>query len=241
MMQKEREKWRSIIESELNEYSKELDVDLGDLIPTVQNPPKAELGDLAFPLFIYSKPLKNNPNALAQILKERLEAKIDLNGASLMVAGPYLNVKLDLSSLTEELVKVVNAKKEFYGNTTLYSGKNIMVEFSCPNTNKPLHLGHLRNDAIGQSIAAILKANGASVYKVNLINNRGIHICKSMLAYQKYGNGETPESSLTKGDHLVGKYYVKYAQMEKEEPQIAEEAQSLLREWEKGDQEVHSL
>ena len=102
MMQKEREKWRSIIESELNEYSKELDVDLGDLIPTVQNPPKAELGDLAFPLFIYSKPLKNNPNALAQILKERLEAKIDLNGASLMVAGPYLNVKLDLSSLTEE-------------------------------------------------------------------------------------------------------------------------------------------
>ena len=116
-----------------------------------------------------------------------------------------------------------------------------MVEFSCPNTNKPLHLGHLRNDAIGESISHILKANGAEVEKVNLINNRGIHICKSMLAYQKFSQGETPESSGVKGDHLVGKYYVRYAAWEKEDPSALTQAQQMLRKWEEGDEEVMDL
>jgi arginyl-tRNA synthetase len=116
-----------------------------------------------------------------------------------------------------------------------------MVEFSCPNTNKPLHLGHLRNDAIGQSISAILEANGAEVRKVNLINNRGVHICKSMLAYQQFGNGETPESSGVKGDHLVGTYYVRFAQWEKEDPSVTESAQQMLKAWEAGDPEVLDL
>src|SRR5690554_2651400 len=116
-----------------------------------------------------------------------------------------------------------------------------MVEFSCPNTNKPLHLGHLRNDAIGQSIANILKANSAEVLKVNLINNRGIHICKSMLAYQLKGEGETPQSSGIKGDHLVGKYYVEYSNLEEEDPSIALQAQQMLKKWEEGDEETLKL
>ena len=139
------------------------------------------------------------------------------------------------------MLDAVTTQGEHYGRTNLYAGKRIMVEFSCPNTNKPLHLGHLRNDAIGQSISAILEANGAEVRKVNLINNRGIHICKSMLAYQRFGNGETPESSGVKGDHLVGTYYVRFAQWEKEEPGITESAQQMLKAWEAGDPEVLDL
>jgi len=133
-----------------------------------------------------------------------------------------------------------------------------MVEYSSPNTNKPLHLGHIRNNLLGYSVAEILKASGKKVYKTQIINDRGIHICKSMLAWQKFGEGETPESSGLKGDHLVGKYYVAFDKVYKE--QIAElveagtlkekaekeapillEAQDMLRKWEAGDDEVVSL
>ena len=133
-----------------------------------------------------------------------------------------------------------------------------MVEYSSPNTNKPLHLGHVRNDLLGYSVAEILKASGKKVYKTQIINDRGIHICKSMLAWQKFGNGETPESTGLKGDKLVGNYYVKFDQEYKKE--IAElvaqgnteedakkqaplfiEAQQMLRKWEAGDEEVVAL
>ncbi|MCQ2398490.1 MAG: arginine--tRNA ligase [Sphaerochaetaceae bacterium] len=116
-----------------------------------------------------------------------------------------------------------------------------MVEFSCPNTNKPLHLGHVRNDCLGNSVSELLKANGAEVMKVNLINNRGVHICKSMLAYKKFGHGETPQSSGIKGDHLVGNYYVKFAQWEKEDGTADAQAQELLQKWEAGDPETLAL
>ncbi|MFA6706677.1 MAG: arginine--tRNA ligase, partial [Sphaerochaetaceae bacterium] len=135
----------------------------------------------------------------------------------------------------------VENHKERYGHNDSLAHKRIMVEFSCPNTNKPLHLGHLRNDAIGQSVAAILKANGADVRKVNLINNRGVHICKSMLAYQKFSQGETPQSSGLKGDHLVGTYYVRFAQWEKEDPSALDQAQAMLKAWEQGDEHIIEL
>jgi len=137
-------------------------------------------------------------------------------------------------------------------------GEKVMVEYSSPNTNKPLHLGHIRNNLLGYSVAEILKANGYEVIKANLVNDRGIHICKSMLAWQLFGNGETPESSGLKGDHLVGKYYVVFDQKYKEQinelkvagqtedeakknaPLIVQ-AQQMLEQWEAGDQEVISL
>src|SRR5690606_31555515 len=97
------------------------------------------------------------------------------------------------------------------------NGKKLMVEYSSPNTNKPLHLGHIRNNLLGYSVAEILKAYGYDIIKANLVNDRGIHICKSMLAWQKFGNGETPESSGLKGDHLVGKYYVVFDKEYKKE------------------------
>ena len=139
------------------------------------------------------------------------------------------------------------------------SGKTVMIEFSSPNTNKPLHLGHIRNNLLGWSVSKLLEANGHKVIRVNLVNDRGIHICKSMLAWLKWGNGETPQSTGIKGDHLVGKYYVAFSnELKKEAREIAErenikeddaekrapilkEAQSMLVKWESGDKEIRSL
>lgn len=140
------------------------------------------------------------------------------------------------------------------------SGKTMMVEYSSPNTNKPLHLGHIRNNLLGYSVARILEANGHNVLKVNLVNDRGIHICKSMLAWLRFGNGETPESTGMKGDHLVGKYYVAFdkaykaevkalmaansnldEETAKKEAPIMKEAQEMLRKWEAKDPEVYEI
>ena len=138
------------------------------------------------------------------------------------------------------------------------TGRTIMIEYSSPNTNKPLHLGHIRNNLLGYSVAQILKANGHNVIKVNLVNDRGIHICKSMLAWQLYGGGETPASTGMKGDHLVGKYYVEFdkhykAQIKelvsqgmsedeaKKKAPIMQQAQDMLRRWEAKDPEVYKL
>src|SRR5690606_20438405 len=136
--------------------------------------------------------------------------------------------------------------------------KAIMVEYSSPNTNKPLHLGHIRNNLLGFSVAEIIKASGKKVYKTQIINDRGIHICKSMLAWQKFGNGQTPESTGLKGDKLVGNFYVEFDKQYKKEinelvaqgktedeakklaPSILE-AQEMLRKWEAGDEEVVAL
>lgn len=245
MMQQIRNTWKELVERELALYATEVfgtaEALQGAPSLTVQKPPKPELGDVAFPLFAYAKGFRMAPNKLAEILRERLSKKSDLPIGELLVAGPYLNVRVDISALAMEVHQSVNRDGDSYGSGDMLAGKKIMVEFSCPNTNKPLHLGHLRNDAIGESISAILKANGADVLKVNLINNRGVHICKSMLAYQKFGNGETPESAGIKGDHLVGKYYVKFAQWEKEDPSVTTLAQEMLKKWEEGDPEVLSL
>lgn len=148
-----------------------------------------------------------------------------------------------------------NINRDDFGTKPQHGGKPVVVEYSSPNTNKPLHLGHIRNNLLGFSIAEILKANGHKVIKVNLVNDRGIHICKSMLAWMKWGNGETPETSGLKGDHLVGKYYVLFDQKHKEE--IAElvhrgytdddafqqaplfmEAKEMLKRWEDADEDV---
>ncbi|MCK4751424.1 MAG: arginine--tRNA ligase, partial [Bacteroidales bacterium] len=146
-----------------------------------------------------------------------------------------------------------------YGFTAVGEGSpKVMIEFSSPNTNKPLHLGHIRNNLLGHSVSTILEASGRQVRKVNLVNDRGIHICKSMLAWQEFGNGETPESSGMKGDHLVGKYYVRYDQAFKEEVKamvkrgktqqeaeagapVLEQAREMLRNWEAEDPEVREL
>ncbi len=242
MLDAVRETWKSLIEEQLALYAKEVfgtDVQLPPL--AVQTPPKPELGDLAFPLFAYAKMLRTAPPMLASSLKTRLEKVEDRPLGDLLVAGPYLNVRIDTAALATALSVQLSEQKELYGTNKSMAEKRVTIEFSCPNTNKPLHLGHMRNDSLGESVAAILKANGATVRKVNLINNRGVHICKSMLAYQKFGNGETPQSSGIKGDHLVGKYYVMFAQWAKEDPAAEDQAQEMLRQWEAGNEQVIEL
>lgn len=244
MMQKVRQQWKDLVEAQLTSYAKELvgDDTAATLAPlAVQTPPKPELGDIAFPLFAYAKALKVAPPKIAADLKDRIEALPDRPAGELLLAGPYLNVKADIAALAADLSREIKEKGKSFGANDGKAGTKVMVEFSCPNTNKPLHLGHMRNDSLGESVSAILKANGADVRKVNLVNNRGVHICKSMLAYQKFGNGETPESSGIKGDHLVGKYYVRFAEWEKEEPTATEQAQAMLKRWEEGDPEVLAI
>ena len=121
------------------------------------------------------------------------------------------------------------------------TGRRIMVEFSSPNTNKPLHLGHVRNNLLGASISNLLKAAGNEVIKTTLVNDRGVHICKSMYAWQERFDGATPESTGKKGDHLVGDCYVEYAKMEKEDPSVIDKVHEMLVKWEEGDPEVRKL
>jgi len=242
MLQKLSNQWKSVLENNLQKLAQDKmgsEITLPQLV--IQVPPKPELGDLAFPLFAYAKVMHMAPNKIAEALKALVEADSTRPNGSLILAGPYLNIKIDSGSLVEELVPLVENEGAEYGKGKALDGQKVMIEFSCPNTNKPLHLGHMRNDSLGQSVSSLIKACGADVKKVNLINNRGVHICKSMLAYQKFGNGETPETSGEKGDHLVGKYYVRFNSWAKEDPTAETQAQEMLKKWEMGDPEVLKL
>ena len=199
-------------------------------------------------------PLLKSPEATATELGEKIVASTPEIKSFNVIKG-FLNLVIDSSFWSARFQEIAEAKD--YGMAEP-SGRTIMIEYSSPNTNKPLHLGHIRNNLLGYSVATILKANGHNVIKVNLVNDRGIHICKSMLAWQLYGGGETPETSGMKGDHLVGKYYVEFDKHYKQEVKelvaegMSEEeakkkapimlaAQEMLRKWEAKDPEVYSL
>ena len=208
---------------------------------------------VAFPLLKISK---KNPEItsqeIGQYLVENCKQIVRFN-----VIKGFLNLSLS-NSYWADLLNNFSAEKDFGFKSTGSSGRTVMVEFSSPNTNKPLHLGHIRNNLLGFSISRILEKNGNSVKQVNLVNDRGIHICKSMLAWQMFGNGETPESSNKKGDHLVGEYYVRFDKeykaqivelkakgVSEEEAKLRapmiQEAQEMLRKWEAKDPEIYSL
>jgi arginyl-tRNA synthetase len=174
---------------------------------------------------------------------------------SFQVIKGFLNLKMSSEYWKDQLREIERSREYGFASD---SGKTIVIEFSSPNTNKPLHLGHVRNNLLGWSVSRLMEANGHRVIRVNLVNDRGIHICKSMLAWQKYGNGQTPASTGMKGDHLVGDYYVRFDKEYKEqvrqlmrggmEQEIAEreaplmkEAQEMLVKWEQGDSEILSL
>lgn len=221
----------------------------------VQDSPNQETGDFGSPMFIFAKTLKKSPAEIAALVAEKINSS-DQSLGTVVSTGPYVNIKLDRAKAAFSILSEIQEEGENYG--TLDSrgkphleGRRIMVEFSSPNTNKPLHLGHMRNDALGESVSRILKKAGAEVFKVDLINNRGIHICKSMLAYKLFHekNGDTPESLGMKGDHFVGQCYVefdRYLKGGKDKPETAHPeaqamAEELLIKWESGDEETVKL
>lgn len=201
-------------------------------------PPQREFGDIALPMFKYSALLKSKPYDIALKVKETLDTipfieKID-------VKGGYLNLFSNKRVVTDNIItKILKLKGDFGRGTP--KNKKIVVEFSCPNTNKPLHLGHCRNNALGDAISRILEFSGYEVTKANLINDRGIHISKSMLAYKLFGNNTTPEKENKKSDHLVGDFYVKYAVESEKDQTLKEMAQNMLQLWENNDKETLSL
>ncbi|HOF84877.1 MAG TPA: arginine--tRNA ligase [Treponemataceae bacterium] len=241
-----RETWRVAVASALESLRQEKDlpgdpVDAGTLSAEV--PPNPAMGDVGFPLFPFAKVFRMAPPALAAEVSARLAADDALaQFGTVKAVGPYVNVFLAKGAVAGKTLTDIIGSGDGWGRSDALAGRRVMVEFSSPNTNKPLHLGHLRNDALGESISRILAFCGAEVFKVNIVNNRGIHICKSMLAYQKFFAGETPESRGVKSDRFVGDCYVRFNEYSKTEPEKAEaEAQDLLRAWEAGDPEVMRL
>ena len=154
--------------------------------------------------------------------------------------GPYVNFKLHNTLIFGEVCTEIR-KHEAFGNTATGQGRRVMVEYLSPNTNKPLHLGHVRNGVLGMGVSNLLEATGHTVIKAILVNDRGVHICKSMLAWMKWAKGDTPESTDTKGDHFVGDWYVHYDQEAKKNPQLQDEVRVMLRKWETGDAETIKL
>lgn len=237
--------WHGKVTEALNKLRISMNVDCPGIteeeVP-LENPPDPGMGDLGFPMFMFAKKFRKGPPVIAREVAEILSGDVELAECGrVQPQGPYVNVFVSREKATESVLKNILLSPESYGKTNSLSGRKIMIEFSSPNTNKPLHLGHLRNDALGESVSRILKFLGAEVYKVCIINNRGVHICKSMLAYKKFGNNETPESLGVKSDRFVGDFYVKFAKWASEDPGAEEEAQEMLRKWEAGDPDTVAL
>lgn len=173
-------------------------------------PPSPAVGDLAFRCFELAKEWGMSPNDVAKELAASLKPEGII--VKCQAAGPYLNIFLDRSAIASRLLAVVEQEGDQYGHSTAGSTERVMVEYVSPNTNKPLHLGHIRNGVIGWSVAELYKAIGCAVFKTDIINDRGVHIAKSMLAYQRWAEGATPESAGEKGDHFVGRFYVRFEQ-----------------------------
>lgn len=213
-------------------------------------------GDVTLVVFGLLRAIKGNPVQIGEAIGNALVQRLNWVKGFNVVKG-FLNIEISDAFFVQELQDICN--KPNYGKTTLDdSSPTVLVEYSSPNTNKPLHLGHVRNNLLGFAVANILAASGKRVVKTQIINDRGIHICKSMVAWQDYGNGETPESSGLKGDKLVGNYYVLFDKKYKEEiaALISEgfseddakanaplfiKAQQMLRLWESGDSETVNL
>ncbi|MDR0495090.1 MAG: arginine--tRNA ligase [Treponema sp.] len=266
--------WKIQIADALNALIQEAGITADTVKPMqiiAETPPDPAMGDIGFPMFSYAKMLRKGPPQIAQMVCQRIKDRglasekpgapgapgaVEANGL-IEAEGPYLNVRLNRAAAARIILTEVFSGD--FGRPETLAGKKVMVEFSSPNTNKPLHLGHLRNDVLGESVSRIAAACGADLRKVCIINDRGIHICKSMLAYKEQGRGATPESENIKSDHFVGNWYVCFSRdlkketeelmqskgLKKEEAEarspLLARAQDLLRRWEAEDAETTEL
>jgi arginyl-tRNA synthetase len=219
-----------------------------DIEKNIAVPPSDDLGDYAFPCFALSKVLKKNPAVIAADLKDRVGI-IDGGKVRVEASGGYLNFFIDkrelAASVIENYSRSVPSGLADCGVSPIgtVDGRplRMVVEFASPNTNKPLHLGHLRNMSIGDSVARILSFCGCEVFKACINNDRGVHICKSMLAYKRCGNGAAPESAGVKSDHFVGDYYVMFNDKSSADPSWGDDAQKMLKDWEEGEPDTVEL
>ena len=245
-------------ETLLNYVKQAIQSSYGILIDTVefQATRKEFAGDITVVIFPMLRFVKGNPVQIGTDIGNYLVNKVDEVKAFNVVKG-FLNIEIE-DAYYIQFFNTIYTNDQYGFVKPKEQDKAIMVEYSSPNTNKPLHLGHIRNNLLGYSVAEILKASGKKVYKTQIINDRGIHICKSMLAWKRFGNGETPESTGLKGDKLVGNYYVRFDQEYKKEIKsliaqgkteeeakkqapILKEAQNMLQKWEMGDKETVAL
>lgn len=202
-----------------------------DIANLLEIPPEPKLGDFALPCFKLSAQLKKSPQEIAKELKEKIKSESIEKSE---IAGSYLNFYLSKRWLAKQVLVKTYIKSAKQKKTA----KTVIVEFPSPNTNKPLHLGHLRNMSIGESVSRLFEMKGYKVIRANLNNDRGIHICKSMLAYKKFSNNKLPDK---KPDHFVGDFYVMFENEAKKDENILSEAQELLRKWEAKDKETIKL
>jgi len=193
-------------------------------------------GDFSFPCFELAKKIKIDHNGVATLIKKNFKKNEQIR--NIEAINGYLNFYIDKNKIVPSILKQIIRQKGLYGNSNIGKNRKTMIEFSSPNTNKPLHLGHLRNIVIGSSVSNILEATGFKVIRATLLNDRGIHICKSMLAYKEFGENKDPNK---KPDHFVGDYYIKFNELAKENDNYNKEAQEMLLQWENGDEEIRFL
>lgn len=213
-----------------------------EIIRFIENPPSIEMGDYALPCFKFSKKLKIPPNEIAlKIRKEITSFPKEIQ--DVQTSGPYINFILNKKILASDILNEIFDKKDEFGKPEKKQKKKTktMIEFPSPNTNKPLHLGHLRNMSIGESISRIREFNNEEIIRACLYNDRGIHICQSMAAYKKYGKNKIPEDEEKKPDHFVGDFYVKFKKNSEKNPALEKESHRLLQKWEEGDPETKVL
>lgn len=246
--------YTSIEQAVVSFFKEEFEIPLDEI--SFQQTKKEFEGELTLVLFPYLRQTKTSPDILGQRLGDFLVVQAPEVTTYNVVKG-FLNLSLSDAFYISQF-KALKAIGNFGIQAVAENAPTVLIEYSSPNTNKPLHLGHIRNNLLGHAVANILSANGKRVIRAQIINDRGIHICKSMVAWKRYGQGETPQSQKIKGDQLVGHYYVKFDQVYKEEikalmakgqteeqakqqASILQEAQNLLRLWEAGDKETRAL
>lgn len=235
---------KAVLQKLLTEIiAEEFGADVAKSLPFVVTvPPKLELGDYATnAALILAKKLGKSPQEVGEILGERLEVRGESILEKVEVAGGFLNFTLNSGFWAREVIEEVVSRKSEFGKALETSGEKVMVEYLSPNTNKPLHLGHLRNGVTGVSVINILKSQGKDVVSAGIINDRGVHICKAMLAYKLFGVGSSPESMQMKPDHFVGDWYVRFAEEAQKDQTLETKAQDMLKAWEAGDEETIKL
>jgi len=201
-------------------------------------PPENIGGDLALPIFRFAKELKQDPKEIAEIIRGTIKLKFI---EKTEIKGAYVNFNLNRSLVSKEILSELHSQNIKNNYVDVGDGDRVMLEYVSPNTNKPLHLGHLRNAFLGESLANIMDFCGYNVKRSALNNDRGIAICKSMLAYKLWGNGDTPRKSKLKSDHFVGKYYVMFDEKSKKDPKLNDKVLEMLQKWENGDKPTLDL